>query len=122
MKEQKRSRIKCLSVMASVLVVGYALLGTVTAQTAAEKAYRDATFSCLNKSKYIWESNYGNWVDRKTGKIVSSKEVGEAWESVKKDITDPNRAHDAKSGDNFFWDGKTKTWKDAKTGESRTPA
>src|SRR5438132_1685478 len=40
---------------------------------------------------------------------------------VERNITDPYSAHDPNTGRNFVWNSETKSWIDAKTGESVCP-
>src|SRR5438094_759624 len=96
--------------------------GTSTAQPPSDVAYRDATFSCLSKSQYIWEPTFGNWVERGSGGIiVSTNVVGDAVESVRQDPVDPNTAYDTTRGKNYFWDKDKGSWGDGKTGECICP-
>jgi hypothetical protein len=91
-------------------------------KTYSDVAYRDTTFACLNdlSKKFTWESQFGQWVDIKTGKAVPDAIVGEALVSVSKSSVDPNRAYNSQTGQNLYWDRKTKTWKDSKTGRAVT--
>lgn len=40
---------------------------------------------------------------------------------AERNLTDPNRAHNSKTGQNFVWDEKKKSWIDTKTGECICP-
>src|SRR5256885_13614061 len=65
------------------------------AQNPSDAEYRDASFYCLSRD---WEKGTRH-----------------------ADYMDPNQAYDVKNGRSFFWDSKSKTWKDSKSGESVTP-
>ena len=100
----------------------------LSAQNDPDEAIRDAAFRCLMKSR--WHYTYASpqtgfendWIDTKTGKIVSSKEAGGALiNGVKRDISDPNRAFNPSTGQNFVWDEKKQACIDAKTGECICP-
>lgn len=96
----------------------------VRAQDTSENAYRDAVFKCLADpaKKFLWNPETGHWVDKSTGKQVPDSTVGEAFSAVRQELTDGNRGYDSNTGRNMFWDSKSRTWKDSKTGQSLTGA